>query len=57
MQLGGRLGKPSSGDAQHFAGVLVLGAFAEELEADVPQVVTAVHVAGIGADEFLPPRS
>ena len=32
---------------------LVLGAFAEELEADVPQIVTAVHVAGIGASEFL----
>src|SRR6202042_1619951 len=31
---------------------LVLGAFAEELEADVPQVVTAVHVAGVGAGEF-----
>src|SRR5580704_13110135 len=30
---------------------LVLGAFAEKLEADVPQIVTAVHVAGIGAGE------
>src|SRR5580700_10058647 len=32
---------------------LVLGAFAEELQADVPQLVAAVHVAGIGAGEFL----
>jgi DNA-binding CsgD family transcriptional regulator len=31
---------------------LVLGGFAEELEADVPQVVTAVHVAGIGLGEL-----
>ena len=30
---------------------LVLGAFAEELEAHVPEVVTAVHVAGIGAGD------
>jgi hypothetical protein len=31
---------------------LVLGALAQELEADVPQVVVAaVHVAGVGAGE------
>ena len=28
------------------------GCFAQEFQADVPQVVTAVHVAGVEADEF-----